>query len=337
MNFRCSNLLVTGGAGFIGSNFLKFISLKYPDLNIINLDKLTYASDLNYLSEISTNKNYNFIKGDICDSLLLRDIFYNYKIDGVINFAAETHVDNSILNPEIFVKSNINGVYNLLQNCYNFWMKSPFKTETNFKNARFHQISTDEIYGSIDDGSFNEASNYMPNSPYSASKASADMLVRSFNKTYGLNTTISVSSNNFGSNQNIEKFIPKVINSILNNESIIIYGDGKNVRDWLFVDDHCKAIDLIFNNAHSGEIYNVGAKNEITNIDLVEIIFQIISQFTERQKIIKFVDDRHGHDLRYSLNIDKIKSELNWTNSRSFHENLTDYIKKIIYGHNNVG
>ena len=184
MSFKCSNLLVTGGAGFIGSNFLKFISVKYPDLNIINLDKLTYASDLNYVSEI--NKNYNFIKGDICDTHLLKDIFYKYKIDGVINFAAETHVDNSILNPEIFIKSNINGVYNLLNNCYNFWMHSPYKIKNNFKNSRFHQISTDEIYGSIDQGSFCEKSNYMPNSPYSASKASADLLVRSFNKTYGL-------------------------------------------------------------------------------------------------------------------------------------------------------
>ena len=211
MKFRSKNLLVTGGAGFIGSNFINYFFKKYNSTNIINLDLLTYAGNLDNLNNISNNPSYTFIHGDICDKKLVDDIFLKYKIDGVINFAAETHVDNSIKKPDIFIKTNINGVFNILQIAYKYWMNKPFKIDTGFELARFHQISTDEVYGSIESGSFTENSRYSPNSPYSASKASADMLVRSFNKTYGLNTTISICSNNFGPNQNAEKFIPKII------------------------------------------------------------------------------------------------------------------------------
>ena len=266
MKFSSKNLLVTGGAGFIGSNFICYLLDKYSDINIINLDLLTYAGNLKNLKTIQDNKRYKFIQGDICDEKLLENIFSEFNIDGVINFAAESHVDNSIIKPEIFIKTNVNGVFNLLNCAYNYWIDKPFKVKKGFELARFHQISTDEVYGTIDKGSFTEENKYAPNSPYSASKASADLIVRSFNKTYGLNTTISVSSNNFGMNQNKEKFIPKIINRLKNNESIPVYGNGENIRDWIFVNDHCIAIDLIFNNSDSGSTYNVGGNNELSNM-----------------------------------------------------------------------
>ena len=330
MNLISKNLLVTGGAGFIGSNFIKYLLSKYNNLNIINLDALTYAGNLNNLKSIEKNPNYKFIQGNICDKDLVNDIFLKNQIDGVINFAAETHVDNSILNPDVFVKTNVNGVFNLLNVAYNFWMKNPFQVKNKFKLARFHQISTDEVYGSIDKGSFTEQSRYAPNSPYSASKASADMIVRSFNRTYGLNTTISISSNNFGSNQNNEKFIPTIINSIINNKSIPVYGDGKNIRDWISVEDHCSAIDLIFNNSISGQIYNVGGCNELTNLEIIQKIHQAIinikSEYSNNDLKIQFIKDRYGHDRRYSLDISKIKKDLNWCKLTDFNESIIKMI-----------
>ncbi len=325
MKFNSKNLLITGGAGFIGSNFISYLLNKYEDINIINLDLLTYAGSKENMKSFSDNSNYKFIKGDICDNELVNDIFINYEIDGVINFAAETHVDNSISNPDIFIKTNINGVFNLLNVAYKNWMNCPFDVKSKFKLARFHQISTDEIYGSILEGSFNEKSNYAPNSPYSASKASADMLVRSFNKTYGLNTTISISSNNFGPNQHKEKLIPKIVKCINDKIPIPIYGDGMNIRDWIFVDDHCIAIDTIFNKSSSGETYNLAGKNELTNIDLVRTIFQIMNNKTE----IVFVKDRFGHDRRYSLEIEKVIKDFNWKVNNDFIISLTNYIKNI--------
>ena len=332
MGFKSKNLLVTGGAGFIGSNFINYLLAKHPKLNIINIDSLTYASNLSYLKPIKSDR-YIFYKGNICDAKLLESIFKKNQIDGVINFAAETHVDNSILNPDIFIRTNINGTYNLLRTCYKCWMEKPFVYKKDFKNARFHQISTDEVYGSILKGNFNEKSNYSPNSPYSASKASADMLVRCFNNTYGLNTTISISSNNYGPNQNNEKFIPKVINCFFNDIEIPIYGDGLNVRDWIHVEDHCNAIDKIFNNSESGKVYNIGGKNELSNISLVEKIYNVISEFKKVNKRVAFVNDRYGHDRRYSLDISLIKDEIGWVPETVFDDGIrkliTDFYKKI--------
>ena len=330
MKFRCKNLLVTGGAGFIGSYFIKFILNKYKLVNIYNIDLLTYAGDLNNTISFSENDRYNFIHGDICDESLIKNVFRKYNIDGVINFAAESHVDNSIIRPDIFLKTNVNGVHNLLRVAFNFWMTSPYKYRKEYSNSRFHQISTDEVYGSILKGSFDEKSPYSPNSPYSASKAAADMLVRSYNKTYGMDTTTTICSNNFGPNQNFEKFIPKIVKSLVNNDYVPVYGDGLNIRDWIFVEDHCRAIDLIYNNSKSSMVYNVGAENEITNIDLIDIIFENISVYKKINKKIKFVNDRFGHDKRYSLNINKIKKHFGWKPLNDFNKNLDSYIKEII-------
>lgn len=322
MKFRSKNLLITGGAGFIGSNFIELLFEKYPQINVYNLDLLTYAGDLKYTSSFNKNKNYKFIKGDISDPKIVNYIFEKYKIDGVVNFAAETHVDNSIINPEIFIKTNICGVFNLLKNSYKFWMKSPHLKKSEFSNARFHHISTDEVYGSIQNGSFSEKDKYQPSSPYSSSKSSADMIVRSYHKTFGLNTTISCSSNNFGKNQNHEKFIPKIIKSIINNLEIPIYGQGDNVRDWIYVKDNCEAILRIFNNGLDGESYNVGANNEFTNLEILNIISNIMC----KKPKIQFVDDRYAHDFRYSLNCTKIKDQLKWDCKYKFKEALKNYI-----------
>tara|TARA_Y100001954_G_scaffold239581_1_gene315987 strand:- start:7846 stop:8823 length:978 start_codon:yes stop_codon:yes gene_type:complete len=320
------NILVTGGAGFIGSNYIDFLIREKKGLFIVNLDKLTYASNVDFIKKFESNKNYQFIQGDINDKKLLIKIFKHYKIDGVINFAAESHVDNSISSPEIFIKSNILGVYSLLEVCMKFWMKKPFLPNAKFKNARFHQVSTDEVYGSIQNGSFSEKDKYSPNSPYSASKAGADHLVRSFNKTYGLNTTISISSNNFGNLQNEEKFIPKIIKSIKENKAMTIYGNGLNVRDWIFVEDNCEAIDIIFRNGKSGNSYNVGSGNEFSNIEIIDLI----SKITSRRVKISYVEDRYGHDFRYSLNFTKISDELGWKPKSIFHERIKKYLKQYL-------
>tara|TARA_B100001093_G_C26810023_1_gene1007177 strand:+ start:765 stop:1769 length:1005 start_codon:yes stop_codon:yes gene_type:complete len=333
MKFKSQNLLVTGGAGFIGSHFIKYLLNKYNSVNVINLDLLTYAGDLNNTQEFMHNDNYKFIHGDICDNLLLKKVFEKYKIDGVINFAAESHVDNSIVDPSKFIKTNINGIYCLLNTALNFWMNSGFKYKKEFVNSRFHQISTDEVYGSILTGSFDENSHYKPNSPYSASKASADMIIRSFNKTYGLNTTISISSNNYGLNQNVEKLIPKVIKAICNNSAINLYGDGMNVRNWLHVDDHCSAIDLIYNLGKSPEIYNVSGKNELSNIALIKKIYFLYNKIDKKNKNklrINYIDDRLGHDRRYSLKSKKISNDLGWFEKNNFENGLIELIKNEI-------
>tara|TARA_B100000989_G_scaffold298249_1_gene286717 strand:- start:1779 stop:2750 length:972 start_codon:yes stop_codon:yes gene_type:complete len=323
MNFRANNLLVTGGAGFIGSNFIEYILDKYQKINVFNLDLLTYAGNLENTSQFCDNPRYTFIQGNICDYTLLKQLFSENKIDGVINFAAESHVDNSILNPKKFINSNFNGVFNLLSVCFETWMNSPFNPKSEYSKARFHQISTDEVYGSIIKGSFNEESNYNPNSPYSATKASADLLIRSFNKTYGLNTTISLCSNNFGPNQHKEKLIPKVIDLIKNNHTVKLYGDGTNIRDWIYVKDHCIAIDKIFNFSKIGEKYNIGGGFEISNIDLVKYIYSL----SRTEEKISFIDDRFGHDFRYSLNSSKIKNDFDWKTKL----NLFEYLSEVGY------
>ena len=331
MPFKAKNLLVTGGAGFIGSNFIRYFLENYSQSKIVNLDVLSYAADLNNTNDFSNHSNYSFIKGDICDKNLVSEIFQKYNIDGVINFAAETHVDNSINNPEPFIKSNIIGVYNLLNTAFKFWMEKPFKHKKKYAEARFHQISTDEVYGSINKGSFSENSPYRPNSPYAASKASADLIVRSFNKTYGLNTTITLCTNNYGSNQHPEKLIPKTIKKIIENRPISIYGDGLNVRDWIHVMDHCEAIDIIFNSASSGETYNIGACNELSNLDLIKEINSISKKLFSNSISIEFVRDRYGHDFRYSLNSSKLEKNFKWKASRNFKKE----IKKIIQAYLN--
>ncbi len=320
--FRSKNILITGGCGFIGSNYIDFLFKNYHEINVYNVDSLTYASDINFNKKHTNNPRYRFFESDICDKNFINKIFEDFSIDGVINFAAESHVDNSILNPGIFVKTNILGVQNLLDICLNNWMDNLYNVKIGYEHARFHQVSTDEVYGSILEGSFLETSPYLPNSPYSASKASADMLVRSYNKTYGLNTTISISSNNFGKNQNQEKLIPKLIKCIKSETFFPLYGDGKNVRDWIYVMDNCKAIDLIFNNSPSGESYNIGGGNEYSNIDLIKLIYKI----SGKQEKIKLIKDRYGHDKRYSINSDKIKNKLNWKNNYDFIEELSSYV-----------
>lgn len=323
-----NKILITGGSGFIGSHAVdRFLDLNY---HVVNLDLLTYAANLKNNFFAKKNPNYTFIRGDIKDSKFLHQLFEKYKFKKVIHFAAESHVDNSILNPNSFIKTNVNGTLNLLNICYDFWMKSPFNYKPKFKNARFHQISTDEVYGSIEKGSFDEYSRYNPSSPYSSSKASADLIVSSFNKTYGLNTTISLSSNNFGLNQNSEKFIPVIISSIINNYPIPVYGDGKNIRDWISVKENCNAINLIFNNGISGESYNIGGGNELANLDLINLTYRLIKKYS-KEKIddlkIDFIDDRFGHDKRYSINSSKLYQKLNWDyNNSVFQKNFEQFI-----------
>ena len=324
MKFRCKKLLVTGGAGFIGSNFISYLLKKYDDIFIYNLDSLTYAGNLSNTNKFKFNNRYKFIHGNICDTNLLDKTFKKYKIDGVINFAAESHVDNSIKNPEIFIETNVMGVYRLLDTCYKNWMCSNFKYNSEFEYSRFHQISTDEVYGSIINGSFKEDDICKPNSPYSASKTAADMIVRSYSKTYGLNSVISRCSNNFGPNQHKEKFIPMIIDSIRNKRPINVYGTGDNIRDWIYVIDHCKAVDTVYNNGKNGSIYNIAANNEMTNLELIDLIYSLMD--SKNKKSLNFINDRFGHDKRYSVDISKIFEELSW---RPIHS-MVSSLKKIL-------
>lgn len=309
-------MLITGGAGFIGSNFIHYILSKYNDYQVINLDKLTYAANLDNLKDIEDNKSYRFIHGDIADQEFIFKLFENEKFDIVINFAAESHVDNSILNPQIFTITNILGTQVLLDACRKYNIK------------RFHQVSTDEVYGELplDDNSilFTEKTPLNPSSPYSASKASADMLVKSYYRTYSLPITISRCSNNYGPYQHLEKLIPLMISKAINNDNLPVYGNGLNVRDWLHVYDHCTAIDLIIHEGKIGEIYNIGGNNEKSNIDVVKII---LKELGKSEKLIKYVNDRPGHDLRYAIDSTKIKTTLNWKPVYSFEKGILDTIK----------
>ncbi len=328
------NVLVTGGAGFIGSNFIPFFLEENPVLNIINLDKLTYAGNLDNLAEVSTNERYSFIEGDVCNKDLVRDIFKEKSISSVIHFAAESHVDNSINAPDNFIKTNIEGTFVLLETARNFWAESGHETSKN----RFHHISTDEVYGSLDEkGYFTEATPYAPNSPYSASKASADFLVRSYYHTYGLNVVTCNCSNNYGPKQHDEKLIPTVIKRALNGEPIPIYGDGSNVRDWLYVKDHCEAINLVFHKGKTGETYVIGGDNEHNNLYIARNVCSILDQIHPREngsykEQIAFVKDRLGHDYRYAIDATKINKELGWEPFEDFDSGLLKtiqwYLKK---------
>ena len=304
-NFKV--VLVTGGAGFIGSNFIHYMFRKYPEYKIVNLDKLTYAGNPENLRDIEDNPNYKFIKGDIANRKIVDEIFKSRKIDAVINFAAESHVDRSIEDPGIFIQTDIFGTYVLLEAVKKYGSKL------------FMQISTDEVYGSITEGSCKEDHPLMPNSPYSASKAGAEMIVRSFFKTYGAPVIITRTSNNFGPYQYPEKVIPLFVTNLIDNIKVPLYGDGMNVRDWIYVEDNCAALDLVLHKGRIGEIYNIGAGNEKPNIWITRKLLEILGK---SEDMIKPVDDRLGHDRRYSVNCSKMIKELGWNTSYKFEEAL---------------
>ena len=319
------NILITGGAGFIGANFVPYFVNKYPEYNIVNLDKLTYAGDLQNLKEVDEHDRYTFVEGDICDRKLIEKLFVDYNFYGVIHFAAESHVDNSIEGPEAFINTNINGTFTLIDVARKHWMNAPFDKKPEYSEARFHHISTDEVYGTLGDtGLFTETTPYAPNSPYSASKASSDMLVRSYHHTYGMDVVTTNCSNNYGPKQHDEKLIPVIIRKALNGENIPIYGDGKNIRDWLYVLDHCKGIDLVFHDGRPGETYNVGGRNERNNNEVVNTICEMLdkkkpkSDGSSYKNQITYVKDRAGHDRRYAIDASKLEDELGWKADENF-------------------
>jgi len=328
---KMETILITGGAGFIGSNFIPHFLEKNKEYKVVNLDALTYAGDLSNLSEIKKNSRYTFVEGDICDRDLIKKLFKQYNFNGVIHFAAESHVDNSIKNPDAFVRTNVFGTFNLLDVAKKYWMESPNNYKKGFETSRFHHISTDEVYGTLGEtGLFTEETSYAPNSPYSASKASSDFMVRSYYHTYGMNVVTTNCSNNYGPNQHDEKLIPTIIRKALSGEQIPIYGDGKNIRDWLYVLDHCKGIELVYKIGKTGETYNIGGKNERDNLYIVDIICgvldKIIPKETSYKEQISFVTDRLGHDFRYAINASKIENKLEW----KAEENFETGIKKTI-------
>ena len=314
-------ILITGGAGFIGSHVVREFVNQYPDDNIYNLDKLTYAGNLENLDDLKDRKNYHFIKGDMADLDFVKNIFKTYKFDGVIHLAAESHVDRSITDPLAFLKTNILGTVNLMEAAKELW-------QTDMAGKRFYHISTDEVYGSLgDEGLFTETTPYDPKSPYSASKASSDHFVRAYHNTYGLPVVISNCSNNYGPNQFPEKLIPLIFNNILKKKSLPIYGKGENIRDWLYVVDHAKAIDLIFHKGENGETYNIGGENEWKNIDLVRLMCRVMDKKLgrkegESENLITFVKDRAGHDIRYAIDSSKIRKTLGWKPATSFEEGI---------------
>ena len=331
---RMRNLLITGGAGFIGTNFVYYWLRNHPEDRIVVLDALTYAGNLANLARVNSSHNYHFVHGDIKDFELVINLMKNEKINTVVHFAAESHVDRSIHGPDIFIDTNVNGTHALLKAAQLVWLDSEKREQ-----HRFHHVSTDEVYGSLgpDDPAFTETTPYAPNSPYSASKAASDHLVRAYHKTFGLEVTISNCSNNYGPYQFPEKLIPLTINNILNSEDIPVYGDGLNIRDWLYVEDHCRAIELVLLKGTSGEVYNIGGDNELSNIDLVKQLCDLMDDAFARSKkltsrfpkalpahgkksnsLITFVEDRLGHDRRYAIDSSKANKELGFTPNESF-------------------
>ncbi|MEB8346282.1 dTDP-glucose 4,6-dehydratase [Flavobacteriaceae bacterium KMM 6898] len=332
------NILVTGGAGFIGSNFIDYLLKTDLHCNVINLDALTYAGNLQNTAPFKNNKRYTLVEGDICNSELVDQIFQKYSIDAVVHFAAESHVDNSIDSPSAFIKTNIEGTFVLLETARKYWTVGPFTVKEGFENARFHHISTDEVYGSLGPkGYFKESTPYAPNSPYSASKASSDFLVRSYYHTYGLNVVTTNCSNNYGPHQHDEKLIPTIIKNAIHGKNIPIYGDGKNIRDWLFVTDHCKGIWEVFKKGNSGETYLFGGNEERTNLEIAIDICTLLDNKTPKKEgnykdQITFVQDRAGHDFRYAIDYSKVEKEIGWRPAEDFESGIAKtiewYIKK---------
>jgi len=334
---KAQPILITGGAGFIGSNFIVYYLENYKNITIVNLDKLTYAGELSNLKAIDNYKNYIFVKGDICDKKLVDQLFETYNFSSVIHFAAESHVDNSIKNPDTFINTNVYGTFNLIHTAKRYWMESPHVYKEGCENNRFHHISTDEVYGTLGKiGLFTEETPYAPNSPYSASKASSDFIVRSYFHTYGLIVVTTNCSNNYGPKQHDEKLIPTIIRKAIHNESIPIYGDGKNIRDWLYVEDHCRGIDLAFRKGKAGETYNIGGKNERDNLYIAHKICDILDKIRPKDKPysdqIIFVKDRPGHDFRYAIDASKIEKKLGWKANENFETGIVKtiewYLKK---------
>jgi dTDP-glucose 4,6-dehydratase len=315
------NILITGGAGFIGCHVVKLFINKYPDYRIINMDKLTYAGNLENLKEIENAPNYEFVKADICDIEKVKEVFEAFNIDSVIHLAAESHVDRSITNPFEFAQTNIMGTLTLLNQAKISW-------KDNMKGKMFYHVSTDEVYGSLgDEGFFLEDTPYDPQSPYSAAKASSDHFVRAYNNTFGLPVVVTNCSNNYGANQFPEKLIPLFINNIRNNKALPVYGEGLNIRDWLYVEDHARAIDVVFHKGKLGDTYNIGGFNEWTNIDLIKVICKVMDQKLGREvgtseKLITYVTDRAGHDMRYAIDSTKLSEELGWKPSLQFEEGI---------------
>lgn len=333
MNKHIPTLLVTGGAGFIGANFVVHMVNSYPDYHILNLDKLTYAGTLNNLQEVENSPNYSFVEGDIADSQLVKALFKKYNITGVIHFAAESHVDRSIEDGTSFVTTNVLGTHTLLQAAKEAWEKDDLLNKN-----RFHHISTDEIYGSLgEDGMFSEVTPYDPRNPYSATKAGANLLVKSFGYTYGMNIVISSCSNNYGPKQHQEKLIPTIISNALQENPIPIYGDGKNIRDWIYVEDHCHALDTIFHKGKAMESYNIGGRTEKTNIEVATKICEILDEMkpdldvsaglASFKELITFTEDRLGHDRRYAVDDTKVRETFGWTPKMSFEEGLRKTIE----------
>ena len=308
------NILVTGAAGFIGANFAEYFANKYPNYNIVVVDKLTYAGNMENLKNVM-NK-ITFVQADICDFEKMKDIFKKYNIDGVIHFAAESHVDNSIKTPFVFTQTNVIGTHTLLETAKQIWGEG--------SSNKFVHISTDEVYGTLGkEGYFTETSPIKPNSPYSASKASSDLISLAYHDTFKMNVTVTNCSNNYGPYQHNEKLIPHMIKLALNNEKLPVYGTGENIRDWLYVEDHCKAIDLVFHNGKAGERYNIGGHNEKRNIDIVKLI---LNRLGKSEDLIEFVEDRKGHDFRYAIDPTKIYNELGWTPETKFEDGIVKTI-----------
>ncbi len=329
-----NTVLVTGGAGFIGSNFIRFFLHTNSKVRVVNLDKLTYAGNPENLTEVQSDPRYRFIRGDICNREFVEYLFCEHDIRGVIHFAAETHVDNSIAGPQVFIETNVKGTLTLLEAARSYWMDAPGRYREKYRNCRFHHISTDEVYGTLGRGDlFKETTPYAPNSPYSVSKASSDMLVRSYCRTYGLDTVTTNCSNNYGPKQHAEKLIPTIVRKALACETIPLYGRGDNIRDWLFVEDHCRAIDLVYRKGRAGDRYNIGGDNEKTNMEVALLICDLLDRWKPKtqggsyKSQIAFVPDRPGHDFRYALDISKIEREIGWKPKEDFVSGLEKTVR----------
>ncbi|GMQ99356.1 MAG: dTDP-glucose 4,6-dehydratase [Zetaproteobacteria bacterium] len=330
MAFHPERMLVTGGAGFIGCNFVRHMLKTDPDVHIVNLDALTYAGSLDNLKDLPDASRHTFVQGDICDRKLVDRLLRTHEIDTIVHFAAESHVDNSITGPAVFVQTNVMGTFTLLESARQCWLE---EKKWDKAQCRFHHISTDEVYGTLeqDDPAFTESTPYAPNSPYSASKAGSDHLIRAYHHTYGLPVATTNCSNNYGPYQHDEKFIPTVIRCCLERKPIPVYGDGSNIRDWLYVEDHCRGIDAVIRAGRPGEIYNIGGCNEWTNLDIVHLICHLMNEkrpaHAPHERLIEFVTDRPGHDWRYAINAGKMTGELGWKPQESFETGIVKTIE----------